>query len=71
MSIVHCADCDAGHCVAIASCLASRFADTFGGIAFATDRPLPGSCAEMERDISPANLPDAARPLRDRLAGLR
>jgi hypothetical protein len=44
---------------------------TFGGIAVATDRPLPGHCAGMTRDISPDVLPDVSRPSRNRLAGLR
>jgi hypothetical protein len=46
-------------------------ARTFGGIAFATARQLPGKCAEIGRDISPDFLWDGSRPLRDRLAGLR
>ena len=42
-----------------------------GGIAVAVARLLPGSCADMTRDISPDFLPDGSRPSRDRLAGLR
>jgi hypothetical protein len=42
-----------------------------GGIAVATARPLPGSCADMRREIAPVVLPDVARPSHDRLAGLR
>jgi hypothetical protein len=51
------------------SCKSSR--RTFDGIAAASARPLPGSCAAMPRDILPAILPDIARPSRCHLAGLR
>ena len=43
-----CADCGAGVARQVAqSCLASCLARTFGGIAFATARQLPGKCADM------------------------
>ena len=44
---------------------------TFGGIAVATARPLPGHDSDLWREISPDVLPDVSRPSRGRLAGLR
>ncbi|MGA9777501.1 MAG: hypothetical protein WBS33_04455 [Verrucomicrobiia bacterium] len=44
---------------------------TFGGIAVATARPLPGHDSDLRREISPDVLPDVSRPSRGRLAGLR